>query len=211
MASSIRPAAARPISDPGDATGGADVVDVAAARALLDGLPVKGRAPKTGYDRDQFGQAWADVDRNGCDTRNDILGRDMVDETFKPGTHDCVVLTGVLSDPYTGETIDFRRGQDTSAAVQIDHRVPLSNAWQTGAQQWDAATRERFANDPANLAAVDGPTNSAKGDGDAATWLPPNTSYRCAYVAAQLQVKAKYGLWVTAPEHDAIARILDRC
>ena len=179
--------------------------------SLLERLPVKGRAPKTGYDRDQFGQAWADVDRNGCDTRNDVLARDLGDVTFKPGTHDCVVLTGTLSDPYTGTTIDFRRGQDTSAAVQIDHRVPLSNAWQTGAQRWDAATRQQFANDPMNLAAVDGPTNSAKGDGDAATWLPPNKAYRCAYVAAQVEVKVKYGLWVTAPEHDAIARVLERC
>jgi hypothetical protein len=122
-----------------------------------------------------------------------------------------VVLSGRLADPYTGRTITFRRGQDTSDDVQIDHVVALSNAWQTGAQQLDARTRELFGNDPLNLLAVDGPTNSAKGDGDAATWLPPARAYRCAYVARQVAVKAKYGLWVTSAERDAIARILGGC
>lgn len=186
-------------------------VDVAAVEAALASLPVKGRAPKTGYSREQFGPAWADVDHTGCDQRNETLARGMTNLTFKPGTHDCVVLTGTLADPYTGTTIDFRRGEDTSSAVQIDHRVPLANAWVTGAQQWDAGKREQFANDPLNLIAVDGPTNASKGDGDAATWLPPNKAYRCDYVAAQVDVKAKYRLWVTQAEHDAIARILDRC
>ncbi len=186
-------------------------IDAAAATARLATIPVKGRAPKTGYSRDQFGPAWTDVDHNGCDTRDDILARDMTDDVFKPGTHNCVVLSGTLYDPYTDTVIAFQRGQRTSTAVQIDHRVPLSNAWQTGAQQWDAAKRKAFANDPANLIAVDGPTNGAKSDGDAATWLPPNTAYRCAYVAAQVQVKASYGLWVTQAEHDAIASILAGC
>ena len=143
------------------------------AASALAALPVKGRAPKTGYTREQFGPAWADVDRNGCDQRNDVLARDMTGETFKPGTHDCVVLTGSLADPYTGKKIAFTRGQGTSEAVQIDHVVALSNAWQTGAQQLDEATRKNLGNDPLNLMAVDGPTNQAKGDGDAATWLPP--------------------------------------
>lgn len=181
------------------------------AATALASLPVKGRAPKTGYDRDQFGQSWRDVDRNGCDQRNDVLARDLVDETFKPGTRDCVVLTGTLADPYTGTTIAFRRGQDTSSAVQIDHVVALSNAWQTGAQQLDEGTREMLANDPLNLLATDGPTNAAKGDGDAATWLPPARGFRCDYVARQVAVKARYGLWVTAAERDAIARILQEC
>ncbi|WP_308283093.1 HNH endonuclease family protein [Pseudonocardia nigra] len=177
----------------------------------LAALPVKGRAPRTGYDRDEFGQRWADVDRNGCDQRNDVLARDLVDETFRPGTQSCVVLTGRLTDPYSGSGIAFTRGQDTSDEVQIDHVVALSNAWQTGAQQLDPDTRELLGNDPLNLLAVDGPTNQAKGDGDAATWLPPQRGYRCAYVARQVAVKAKYGLWVTAAEREAIARILDRC
>jgi hypothetical protein len=181
------------------------------AAAALSTLPVKGRAPRTGYDRDEFGQRWADVDRNGCDQRNDVLARDLVDEEFRAGTRSCVVLTGRLTDPFTGETIAFTRGQDTSGDVQIDHVVALSNAWQTGAQQLPPGTRELFGNDPLNLLAVDGPTNGAKGDGDAATWLPPARGYRCAYVARQVAVKAKYALWVTAAEHDAIARILSGC
>jgi hypothetical protein len=181
------------------------------ALAALAALPVKGRAPKTGYSRDQFGQAWADVDRNGCDTRNDVLRRDLTDVTLKAGTRGCLVLAGTLHDPYTGRTIAFVRGESTSAAVQVDHVVSLSDAWQKGAQQLSRTTRTAFANDPLNLLAVDGPTNSAKGDGDAATWLPPRKSFRCAFVARQVAVKAKYHLWVTAAERDAIARILGTC
>ena len=179
------------------------------AMALLETLPVKGRAPKTGYDRTaQFGTAWLDVDRNGCDTRNDILTRDLEPET-KEGV--CKVLTGTLNDPYTGKIINFVRGNVTSMAVQIDHVVALMNAWETGAQQLTAAQRVTLANDPMNLFAVDGPTNSQKGAGDAATWLPPQKSFRCEYVAHQVSVKATYRLWVTQAEHDAIARILSTC
>lgn len=180
------------------------------AAAALAELPVKGRAPKTGYSRDQFGQTWADVDRNGCDTRNDILRRDLVNKSYKAGTGDCKVLSGDLPDPYTGRNIHFKRGPNSSA-VQIDHVVALSNAWQTGAQKLSSDSREAFANDPLNLLAVDGPTNEAKGDGDAATWLPPNKRFRCSYVARQVAVKKKYHLWVTSAEHDAIADILGGC
>lgn len=185
--------------------------EAAFAHAQLENIPVKGRAPKTGYSREEFGPAWADVDRNGCDTRNDILARDLEGETFKPGTQNCVVTTGTLADSYTGTTIKFVRGNTTSSAVQIDHIVPLSDAWQKGAQQLSADQRQQLANDPLNLLAANGPTNSAKGDKDAATWLPPNKSFRCEYVARQAAVKAKYGLWVTLAEHDAIAGILDTC
>jgi len=184
---------------------------VAGTRAadLLAALPVKGRAPKTGYDRtEMFGSAWLDVDRNGCDTRNDILQRDLVDRTLE-GL--CKVLRGTLIDPYTAVTIDFRRGNATSSEVQIDHVVALMNAWETGAQQLTQAQREALANDPINLLAVDGPTNSRKGAGDAATWLPPNTAFRCEYVARQVSVKHAYGLWVTKAERDAIARVLEQC
>lgn len=181
------------------------------ATDTLNTLPIKGRAPKTGYSRDQFGAAWADVDHNGCDTRNDILNRDLTDKTYKAGTHDCVVASGTLNDPYTGTVIDFVRGQNTSAAVQIDHVVALSDAWQKGAQQLTADQRKQLANDPYNLLAVDGPSNQQKSDGDAATWLPANKSYRCAYVARQIGVKAKYALWVTQAEHDAMANVLASC
>lgn len=184
--------------------------ELAAARTGLEALEVKGRAPMTGYDRTQFGQAWADVDHNGCDTRNDVLARDLTAVTLDPATHDCVVLTGSLADPYSGLPIAFERGE-RSADVQIDHVVALADAWQTGAQQWDATTREQFANDPVNLLAVDGALNQAKGAGDAATWLPPNKGYRCAYVIRQILVKVTYGLWVTAAEGQAMDRQLDRC
>ncbi|UUL76211.1 excalibur calcium-binding domain-containing protein [Pseudarthrobacter sp. Fe7] len=177
---------------------------------LLAALPVKGRAPKTGYDRARFGQAWADVDRNGCDTRNDILKRDLTGITYTNSVP-CKVQSGTLADPYTGKTISFVRGSATSTAVQIDHVVALSDAWQKGAQQLTPEQRTAFANDPLNLQATDGPTNQQKGDGDAATWLPPNKGFRCEYVARQVSVKATYGLWVTQAEHDAIARILGDC
>jgi hypothetical protein len=182
-----------------------------AATAALAKLPVKGRAPTTGYSRDQFGPAWADTDRNGCGQRDDVLARDMTGVTYKPARKPCVVLTGTLHDPYTGETIPFTRGQGTSDKVQIDHVVALSDAWQTGAQQLDATTREMVATDPLNLLAVKGVVNQSKSDGDAATWLPPAKNYRCAYVARQVAVKTRYKLWVTAAEHDAIARILTSC
>jgi hypothetical protein len=181
------------------------------ADATLDSLTVKGRAAKTGYSREEFGGGWVDTDRNGCDTRNDVLARDLVDVRFRPGTQDCVVLTGTLVDPYGGSTISFTRGEGTSEAVQIDHVVALSDAWQKGAQSWDEAKRTEFANDPLELLAVDGPTNSAKGDGDAATWLPPDKGFRCAYVRRQIDVKAKYGLWVTRAENDAMAAVLADC
>jgi hypothetical protein len=181
------------------------------ALAALAAIEAKGRAPQTGYDRDLFGSGWVDVERNGCDTRNDMLQRDLTGETFKPGTRNCVVLTGSLADPYSGRAIAFQRGQTTSNDVQIDHVVALSDAWQKGAQGMDAARRTAFANDPLNLLAVDGPLNMSKGDGDAATWLPPNRSYRCAYVARQVAVKVSYGLWMTQAEKNAIATVLSAC
>ncbi|TQC47132.1 HNH endonuclease [Rhodococcus sp. WS4] len=190
--------------------------DVAQTLATLETLPVKGRASKTGYTRDEFGQAWSDDvtvagGHNGCDTRNDILGRDLIDRTYKDGTKNCVILTGTLNDPYTGKTIAFTRGKDTSSSVQIDHVVALSDAWQKGAQQLDDTTRRNLANDPRNLLAADGPANQQKSDGDAATWLPANKSFRCVYVAKQVEVKAAYQLWVTQAEKDAIARVLSAC
>jgi hypothetical protein len=181
------------------------------ASAVLETLAVKGRAPKTGYDRSQFGPAWSDVDRNGCDTRNDILNRDLTSIIYKSGTHNCLVLSGTLSDPYSGEEISFLRGVATSSDVQIDHVVALSNAWQTGAFKLTYERRLAFANDPMNLLAVKGRLNSQKGDGDAATWLPPLKSIRCAYVAQQIVVKAKYGLWVTPPEKAAMVGLLSKC
>ncbi|EGD54728.1 GmrSD restriction endonuclease domain-containing protein [Gordonia neofelifaecis] len=190
--------------------------DAAAALAELDTLAVKGRAPKTGYSRSLFGQAWTDDvnvggGHNGCDTRNDILTRDLTGVTYKARTRNCVVLTGTLQDAYTGRTIPFQRGERTSSAVQIDHLVALSDAWQKGAQLLSTEERTDLANDPRNLQAVDGPTNQRKSDGDAATWLPPNKSYRCTYVSRQIAVKAAYRLWVTAAEKSAMQRVLSSC
>lgn len=176
------------------------------AAELLATIPIKGRAPKTGYTRTQYGDGWAII--NGCDMRNIILHRDMqhvaIDAT-------CRVLAGTLNDPYTGKVIQFHRGADSSGDVQIDHVVALSDSWQKGAQQLTREQRRALANDPLELLAVDGPANQAKGDGDAATWLPPNKAFRCQYVARQIAVKAKYKLWVTQSENDAMRQVLSRC
>jgi hypothetical protein len=195
---------------PADAVPVKATSEVSAVEALAT-LAVKGRAPKTGYARSEFGQTWADVDRNGCDTRNDILKRDLTEVLLKEKTRNCVVLSGILIDRYSGETINFVRGNITSMEVQIDHVVAMSNSWQTGAFKLTLAQRTALANDPMNLFAVKGRLNSQKGDGDAATWLPPLKKFRCAYVAQQIAVKAKYSLWVTAPEKEAMMRILTTC
>jgi hypothetical protein len=184
---------------------------IASSLSVIQAQVTKGRAPKTGYTRAQFGPAWADVDRNGCDTRNDILKRDLTNEVFKEKTNGCTVLSGTLVDPFSGETIKFVRGVTTSSEVQIDHSVALSNAWQTGAFKLTPDQRKAFANDPLNLMAVKGRLNSQKGDGDAATWLPPLKSFRCDYVSRQIAVKIKYKLWFTAPEKEAMIKILKTC
>ncbi|MFD8736832.1 HNH endonuclease family protein [Streptomyces sp. NPDC059618] len=178
-----------------------------AALSAVDSLTVKGRAPKTGYSRERFGTAWADTDANRCDTRDDILKRDLEGVKFSDGK--CRVSGGVLRpDPYGGQDVTFVRGR---SLVDIDHLVALSDAWQTGAKYWDASKRIALANDPLNLRAVGASANRSKGDGDTATWLPPNKAYRCTYVAAQVAVKKKYGLWVTAAEKTAMKKVLGGC
>ncbi len=178
------------------------------ALQALGKIAIKGRAPKTGYTREQFSSGWESV--GSCDVRNIILTRDMQNVKTVSDT-DCMVQSGTLDDPYTGKTIQFSRGVGTSSAVQIDHVVALSDAWQTGAQLLSVDDRLLFANDGLNLLAVDGPANQQKSDGDAATWLPSNKSYRCRYVARQIAVKLKYTLWVTQPEHTAMQNILKTC
>ena len=177
------------------------------ALAVLNQLEVKGRAPKTGYSRAVFTH-WSDLNRDGCDSRNEILKRDLTQIVFKTGTRDCKVISGQLLDPLSGKTLIFSSSKST---VDIDHLVSLSNAWQTGAAYFDKKTRESLANDPLNLLAVDAKLNRQKGDGDAATWLPPLKSFRCEYVAIQVAVKAKYLLWVTSAEREAIIKVLDNC
>ncbi|MDD1477312.1 HNH endonuclease family protein [Arthrobacter sp. H16F315] len=185
-------------------------VPAGSAAVLLETLAVKGRAARADYDRGAFGQAWLDVDLNGCDTRNDILRRDLSDLEFSGGST-CQVAAGTLREPYTGQQIRFRRGSGSSKDVQIDHVVALGDAWQKGAQQLSAGQREHLANDPLNLIAVDGAANQDKSASDAATWLPPNKALRCHYVARQISVKAAYLLWVTPAEKEAIKRILASC
>lgn len=180
------------------------------ARTKLYKLKVKGRTANTGYTRAKFGQSWADQDRNGCDTRNDILRRDLGSKTYKSNTRKCVVAKGKLKDKYTGKTISFNRSTNASA-VQIDHVVALNDAWRKGAQKLTTKERTNFANDPLNLRAVQGAANQQKSNGDAATWLPKNKAFRCQYVATQVDVKAKYRLWVTSAERAAMKKILKGC
>ena len=187
-----------------------DTASEASSPALnaLATIPIKGRAPKTGYDRDLFASDW---DYSfGCDMRNKILRRDFVQFQFRSDSN-CVIATGVLQDPYTGQTINFVRGVGTSNEVQIDHVVAVSDAWQKGAQQLSSAQRYAFYNDPLNLLAVSGSANAQKSDSDAASWLPANRAYRCSFVARQVAVKISYNLWVTQAEYDAIYRVLQEC
>jgi hypothetical protein len=189
---------------------------VGTALAEIAALPVKAKNPLGGYTRARFGDAWTDANtdplgHNGCDTRNDILRRELTRITLKANSNGCTVLTGTLADPYTGTTIPFVRGTKTSTAVEIDHVVSLGDAWQTRVPFWSPLSMVNFANDPLNLLAVSGPENEAKGDDDAADWLPPNKAYQCAYVARQIAVKTKYLLAVTTAEKTAMADVLKTC
>jgi hypothetical protein len=174
----------------------------------LGGLAVKNAATHAGYARTEFSDGWATV--GSCDMREHILARDLAGAKLRSAA-DCTVLSGTLADPYTGKIIQFKRGPGTSSAVQIDHAVALSDAWQTGAQTLSPATREQLYNDPLELLAVDGPANDAKGSSDAAAWLPPNKPYDCRYIARQIAVKIKYHLWLTPPEHAAAQHVLQSC
>lgn len=178
---------------------------LAAAKMLV----VKGRAPKTGYARSEFGTAWKDVDHNGCSTRNDVLARDFDNATTTDG---CKVSGGDFTDPYSGESfhVTCRVGSGCVSSFDVDHAVPLSDAWQKGAQYWTKAKREQIANDPLNLVVTTAHLNRQKSDSDAASWLPPKRSYWCKYVARQVAVKRKYGVWMTSAEKATIVNILSK-
>lgn len=210
--SQVTPTRPEPPATSAVPTRGTDVARAAtpltkAAREALGGLPVKGRAPMTEYTREAFGTAWTDTNDNGCDTRNDILRRDLRDKRVV----DCIVMSGTLVDPYSGQVVVFERGPVTSLEVQVDHVVSLGNAWATGAAYWTDAKRERFANDRRNLLAVRGDLNMQKQDSDTATWLPPRKAFRCTYVSLQVLTKQRYGLWVTPAEKAAMSRVLAQC
>ncbi|WP_167051360.1 HNH endonuclease family protein [Salinibacterium sp. ZJ77] len=163
------------------------------------------------YERSAFGKGWGDPDRNGCDARNDVLARDLIDVAFRPGTRDCVVASGTLHDPYTGSTIHFVRGNETSQAVQIDHVVPLAWAWRYGAHAWTFEQRERFHSDQLNLLAVDGPTNMQKSDAGPARWMPPNAAHHCPYAEQFVNVVATYGLAMPDDDRGVLEAVLARC
>lgn len=176
---------------------------------VLAQLEIKGRAPKTGYDRTEFYSDWPVVD--GCNLRQRIIKREFGDTAVLDTDDQCTVLAGEYDEPYTGEHMIFTERSEISSGVQIDHIVALSDAWQKGAQYLSTETRQELATDPLNLIAVDATANQQKSDGDAATWLPPNKAFRCQYVARQIAVKYKYGLWVTEAEYEAMERVLSSC
>lgn len=176
---------------------------------VLEQLPVKGRAPKTGYSRELFYDTWPNID--GCSLRQHIIKREMGDSAIISTDDNCSVVSGEYDEPYTGSHKIFYQKSDFTTGVQIDHVVALSDAWQKGAQKLTPDERYQLATDPLNLLAVDSKANQDKVDGDAATWLPPNKAFRCAYVARQVSVKYKYHLWVTEAEKNAVKNILSRC
>jgi Protein of unknown function (DUF1524) len=204
----------RAISNGSGSAGGSGAGASGSAAAALAKLRVKADGSMSTYDRiKDFGPAWTDSTgapggHNHCDTRDDILDRDLTGIHL---TGRCTVSSGTLKDPYTGRSIPFKRGRSTSSAVQIDHLVPLGNAWITGASGLSPAMRKELANDPLNLVAADGPANMGKGDDDASEWLPKQTGYDCEYVARQIAVKTKYGLWVDSNEKSAMQRVLNGC
>lgn len=202
LAGCTLPAAQEPVPAPSPVAGGS-------ARALLDGLRVQGRGPLTGYEREAFGQAWADVDRNGCDQRNDVLHRDLTDVQVREGTQGCVVIAGVLDDPYTGAVVPFVKAD--AALVPVDHVVPLAAAWVQGAAEWTPEQRALFANDVANLIATTRAENSSKGDSTADEWVPPDRTYGCSYATVVITVKDRYDLTVTPAEAVALEELLATC
>ncbi|WP_395243497.1 HNH endonuclease family protein [Agromyces sp. MMS24-K17] len=212
----VQPALERAGALPGGGAGGGTATGPAAtgpaaSTPSLEGIVVADGASAEAYDRDLFGEPWADVDGNGCDTRNDVLIRDLADVAFRADSNGCIVRTGTLVDPYTGTQISFVRGPDTSEAVQIDHLVPLSYAWRHGASEWTADQRVVFANDPANLLAVAGAANQSKSDSGPAEWMPPSSAYACAYIAAFTAVLDRYDLTIAPEDADAVARVAAAC
>lgn len=176
------------------------------AKDVLESLAVKEKDNSTKYYRKLFYDNWSQT-ASGCNMREAILARDLKEQKLKG----CKVQSGTLEDPYTGQTISFIRGENTSAAVQIDHVVALSNAWSTGASAMSEETRFEMSQDPLNLIAVDGPANQEKSDQDASTWLPSNEKFQCQYVARQISVKSKYHLWVTPAEKSKMQQVLATC
>ncbi|GAA3728449.1 HNH endonuclease family protein [Salinactinospora qingdaonensis] len=201
LASSISPKPSATAADPGATVD----VDVDAARALLASLATADAHSGADYERDEFGSGWVDTDDNGCDTRDDVLARDL-EQVRTDGA--CEVLSGVLDDPYTGERIAFAK--EEAHAVHIDHVVPLALAWRMGADEWEPERRVAFANDPANLLAVDGPANQSKSDSGPAEW-GPTADFHCSYAVRYIEVLADYELPVPDQDRAALSDMLDGC
>lgn len=186
------------------------------AALVLASLTVTERPrPPRDYDRHAFGRAWADVDGNGCNQRDDVLLRDAEPGTVRTGRqgrcgHD--VLAGTWRDPYTGKVLAFDDLKDLgqAQAIQIDHVVPLAEAWVSGASAWDDERRATHANDLDGLLAVDGPTNAAKGADDPAAWRP-RKDFQCAYARRWIAVKARWDLAVDPSEVAALEDMLGHC
>lgn len=185
---------------------------------LLAGVSVVARRARSGdYRRSAFGTAWDDDNtapggRNGCDTRDEILARDLMDTGYL-STKRCphAVASGTLRDPYTGRTVAFLRGERVGASVQIDHIVPLAYAWDMGARDWPDWVRKRFANDPANLLAVAGQANQDKGDLPPGEWMPQNRAFHCQYAIQFAAVLRGYRLAVEEASGRELRRAAASC
>jgi hypothetical protein len=180
--------------------GGADVN----APTLLGQLKVRAER-ETGYEREKFG-GWRDFDRDGCDTRREVL---FAEAKVKPDVgRGCSLAGGKWYSPYDGRTYT------NPARLQIDHMVPLSEAWQSGAYRWTNTTRQRFANDlgySRSLMAVTAGVNMSKGDRQPGEWLPPRRAYVCRYVADWIAVKWRWGLTVDSWEKANLKGLLNYC
>ena len=163
------------------------------AAFLLGKLKVSGEHPN-GYNRDYF-KLWVDANHDGCNTREEVL---LAEATKRPTANsNCTIYGGSWKSVYDNITFTSARSLD------IDHMVPLSEAWQSGAYRWDADTRERYANDlgySRSLIAVSATTNRAKGDKDPYLWMPPSHSYWCQYVGDWIAIKYRWGLTIDSAE-----------
>ena len=195
-----------------------DPTRVAQARTALAALVVVEHrlAPSAPYRREAFGPAWTDAagvagSGDGCDTRNDLLARDL-EVVTSVAVASCpeAVASGRFRSPYTGREIVFSRGRG-STAVHIDHVVPLSYAWDMGAWGWRQSARVAFANDPANLVAVDAASNQAKSDREPGRWMPELRGFWCQYAIAFVTVSSGYRLPVDRRSAGVLASALGDC
>jgi hypothetical protein len=159
----------------------------------------------SGYDRSLF-KHWIDADGDSCNAREEVL----IIESLEPVTlgAGCKVLTGRWLSNFDGVVIT------DSSKLDMDHMVPLKEAWDSGANTWSASRRQAFANDidlPEALIAVSASSNRSKSARDPAEWLPTNTSYRCQYVEDWMTVKVKWELSVDAKEFEALRSVSVGC